>query len=142
MPVYDPIIFGGLEIRFCLDETDTNRQVTLFEVSVDKGVKVPAPHYHKDFDECVYSLEGVCTFYVAGREHTLRPGESCFVPRGAVHGFENKTDGRIRFLSVITPGILGSAYFKEIASAIQPGMPPDINKVKAVMLKYGLVPSA
>jgi hypothetical protein len=37
------------------------------------------------------------------------------------------------------PGILGPAYFREMAALVANG-PPDLSKVKETMLRYGLVP--
>lgn len=39
-----------------------------------------------------------------------------------------------------TPGLIGSAYFKELAVIVNAGGPPDIEKIKAVFKKYELVP--
>jgi hypothetical protein len=43
-------------------------------------------------------------------------------------------------LAVITPGVLGPDYFNDLAALVNAGGPPDIEKVKAVMTKHGLVP--
>jgi len=53
----------------------------------------------------------------------LAPGESVFIKRGVVHGFTNRTAGaRIR-LCTLTPGVLGPAYFKEMAALLAGGAP-------------------
>jgi quercetin dioxygenase-like cupin family protein len=140
MATKEIITIGGLEVKFCLDEDDTNGQLTMFEVIVNAGAKVPVPHYHKDFDESIYGLEGTVTFKIDGKELEIGMSDSCFIPRGIVHGFENKTNSRVKFLAVVNPGIFGPAYFKEIAVIINAGGPPDMVKVKAVMQKHGLVP--
>jgi hypothetical protein len=43
-------------------------------------------------------------------------------------------------LSTITPALLGPEYFKELAGLLKAGGPPDIDKVKAIMAKHGLIP--
>ncbi|MEI8280334.1 MAG: cupin domain-containing protein [Bacteroidota bacterium] len=134
------ISFGGMSVHFCLDEKDTQGQITMFEVTVDPATRMPAPHYHKDFDETVYGLEGTTTYTVDAKTILLSPGDSIFIPRGTVHGFENKTDARVKFLCVINPGIFGPAYFHEIASIINAGGPPDMGKLLQTLTKFGLVP--
>ena len=53
----------------------------MLEFTVSVGAKVPLPHYHKQYDETVYGVEGVMTFTVEGKVLDIGPGESCFVPR-------------------------------------------------------------
>lgn len=131
---------GQIGIRFLLDPADTNGSMSMFEFVVPAGARVPVPHYHKDYDEVVYGIEGVMTFTVDGKVNDIRPGESCFIARGVTHGFNNFKETAAKALAVITPGLLGSDYFREVAAIVNAGGPPDIDKVKAVMLKDGLVP--
>src|SRR5258705_3850425 len=81
---------GQLGIRFLLEAADTNGALAMFEFTVPAGAKVPLPHSHDErYDETIYGVEGVLTFTVEGKAVDIGPGESCFVPRGAVHGFNN-----------------------------------------------------
>jgi quercetin dioxygenase-like cupin family protein len=134
------ISFNGIEVKFCLDETDTSGALTMFECIISPSAKVPVPHYHKDFDETIYCLDGVSSYMIDNKLVEIGPGDSCFIPRGTVHGFENKTNETIRFLAVITPGIFGPSYFQEVAAIINAGGPPDMAKLKEVLIKHGLVP--
>ncbi|NMH27057.1 cupin domain-containing protein [Flavobacterium silvaticum] len=130
---------GQLEIRFLLDSKDTNGTMSLFEFLVPAGAKVPLPHYHEAFDEAAYVLEGTMTFIIDGKTVDVGPGESCFIPKGIVHGFDNLTDKPSKALSVLTPAIVGPDYFIELGNLLSAGGPPDPVKVKEVMKKYGLV---
>jgi quercetin dioxygenase-like cupin family protein len=132
---------GQIGIRFLLEAADTNGSVAMFEFTVPVGAKVPLPHSHKDYDETIYGVEGVVTFTVEGKAVDIGPGESCFIPRGAVHGFNNLKQSEVKALAVITPAILGPDFFKEAAAIVNAGGPPDIEKLKAVMAKHGLVPA-
>ena len=127
-------------VRFLLDAADTNGSVAVFEFTVPVGAKVPMPHYHKQYDEILYGVEGVMTFTVEGKVVDLGPGESCFVPRGAVHGFNNLKQTDAKALAVVTPALLGPDYFIEMATVVNAAGPPSVEKLKAVMLKHGLVP--
>jgi len=131
---------GQLVIDFLLEATDTNGSAAMFEFTVPSGAKVPAPHYHVHFDETIYGLEGIMTFSVEDKTIDIAPGETLFIPRGTVHGFDNLTQENAKALAVITPALLGPEYFKEIAAIINVGGPPDVEKLKTTMTKYGLIP--
>ncbi len=48
-------------------------------------------HYHKRKDETFHVLHGVLDVDIEGNQRTLHPGDSLWVPRGIVHGFETAT---------------------------------------------------
>ena len=132
---------GQIEIRFLLEGKDSSSQLAMFEFTVPAGAKVPMPHYHERYDETIYGLEGVVTFTVNGQPTDIAPSQSCFIPRGAVHGFNNLHATTAKALVVVTPALLGPEFFREMAALINAGGPPDVEKMKAVMAKHGLVPS-
>lgn len=132
---------GQIGIRFLLEAADTNGSVAMFEFTVPVGAKVPVPHYHKAYDETIYGVEGVVTFTVEGKAVDIGPGQTCFIPRGAVHGFNNLKPTDVKALAVITPALLGSDFFKEAAAIVNAGGPPDVEKLNTVLLKHGLVPA-
>lgn len=136
----ETIQVGQIGIRFLLEAADTNGNLAMFEFTVPAGAKVPLPHFHKHYDETIYGVEGVVTFTVEGKSADIGPGQSCFIPRGAVHGFNNLTQTDVKALAVITPALLGPDFFKEAAAIVNAGGPPDIQKLTAVMTKHGLVP--
>ncbi len=131
---------GAVTIEFLLEAADTNGSAAMFEFTVPGGAKVPIPHYHENFDETIYGLAGIMTFTVEGKAIDIAPGETCFIPRGAVHGFNNLKQGDARALAVITPALLGPIFFKEVAEIVNAGGPPDLEKLKLVMAKHGLIP--
>ncbi|MGD0745107.1 MAG: cupin domain-containing protein [Verrucomicrobiota bacterium] len=132
---------GQIGIRFLLEAADTNGSVAMFEFTVPAGAKVPVPHYHKAYDETIYGVEGVVTFTVEGKPVDIGPGETCFIPRGAVHGFNNLKQTDVKALATITPALLGPDFFREAGAIVNAGGPPDVEKLKAVLLKHGLVPA-
>jgi quercetin dioxygenase-like cupin family protein len=132
---------GQIGIRFLLEAADTNGSVAMFEFTVPAGAKVPVPHYHKAYDETIYGVEGVVTFTVEGKPVDIGSGETCFIPRGAVHGFNNLKQTDVKALAIITPALLGPDFFREAAAIVNAGGPPDVEKLKAVLLKHGLVPA-
>jgi quercetin dioxygenase-like cupin family protein len=130
---------GSLRLNFLIDDVDNGGRLTLFEMAVPEGAKVPAAHYHRDFEEVWYGLGGVLTVTLDGVAHPLKAGDALFVPRGAVHRFDNFGVGEARALITLTPGTAGKRYFEDVAAVMNAGGPPDMAQVKAVMAKYGLI---
>lgn len=133
------IRIGGLELRFLHSKEDTGGSLDMFEMSAPPNARMPVAHYHESWDETVYGLTGTMNFRLDGRDVALAPGQTLFIKRGVVHAFSNDTQELATCLSVLTPGVLGPAYFREMAALVAEG-PPDIAKMKETMLRYGLVP--
>ncbi|HKI88389.1 MAG TPA: cupin domain-containing protein [Draconibacterium sp.] len=136
----ETIQVGQVTIDFLMESADSNGSLAMFEFNVPSGAKVPLPHYHEHYDETIYGLEGVITFTVEGKPVDIAKGESFFIPRGAVHGFNNFREENSKALAVITPALLGPNFFKECAEIVNAGGPPDVEKLKMVMKRHGLVP--
>jgi quercetin dioxygenase-like cupin family protein len=143
MATDEAITIGGIEVRFLLEGEQTGGALAIFEFGVAAGTKVPAPHSHDGYDETIYGLEGVLTWTVEGETHDVAPGEVLTIPRAVVHGFDNVGDVDARALAVVTPGILGPAYFREVADVLAraAGGPPDLAAVAEVMRRHGLTPA-
>jgi quercetin dioxygenase-like cupin family protein len=135
----ETIQVGQIGIKFLLEAADTNGSLAMFEFMVPAGAKVPVPHSHERYDETIYGVEGTITFTVDGKAVHIGPGQSHFIPRGAVHGFNNLRQTNAKGLAVVTPALLGPAFFEETAAIVNAGGPPDIEKLKAVLAKHGLV---
>jgi quercetin dioxygenase-like cupin family protein len=137
----DAIHVGALTVRFHVDADESGGSVSVFECDVPANARMPAPHSHDDFDETVYGLDGVTTFTLGERRTDVNPGEALFIPRRVTHGFTNGGDIDARFLAVISPGLLGSSYFRDVADVLTGGGPPDIEKIGEVMRRHGLTPA-
>jgi quercetin dioxygenase-like cupin family protein len=135
----ETIRMGGLELRFLQSKEDTGGSLDLFEMTVQPDARMPLPHYHESWDETVYGLSGATTWRVDGRDVPLGPGQTVFIRRGVVHGFRNDTREPAKCLCALTPGVLGPAYFREMAALLSGGA-PDPAKMNETMLRYGLVP--
>ena len=139
--VAQPIQVGALTVLFHVDPDQSGGNVTVFECLAPAKARTPAPHSHDDFDETAFGLEGVTSFTVGGERIDLSAGESLFIRRGVIHGFDNKDDVDARFLAVISPGLLGPSYFQEVADVLAGDGPPDIEKIGEVMRRHGLTPA-
>jgi quercetin dioxygenase-like cupin family protein len=137
----ETIQVGAMQIKFLQSKHETNGALDVFEVLVPANARMPVAHYHRDWEETAYGLEGTITFKVAGKRIELNEGESLFIPRGVVHGFINETQAPARMLCVLTPGVLGPEFFREIAALTGGSVPPDPAKMAEVMNRHGLVPA-
>jgi quercetin dioxygenase-like cupin family protein len=139
----DEIKLGELAIRFLVDGEQSAGSVAVFEFDVPAGSKVAAAHSHDGYDETIYGLEGVLTWTIEGTPTDVGPGEALSIPRGAVHQFENTRDANAKALAIVTPGILGPDYFREVAAILDAagGGPPDLGAIGEVMRRHGLTPA-
>ncbi|WP_298961799.1 cupin domain-containing protein [uncultured Methylobacterium sp.] len=134
------IRIGPLELRFLRSKHETDGSLDMFEMTVPPEGRMPVAHYHRDWDETVYGLAGVVTFTVGGKLQEIGPGDVLFIARGTVHGFTNASGAPATCLCVLTPGVLGPEYFREIADLVATGA-PDATRVREIMLRHGLVPA-
>jgi len=139
----EEIKIGQLAIRFLLEGKASGGSVAVFEFDVPAGAKVPIAHSHDAYEETIYGLQGVLTWTVDGRKVELGSGEVLCIPRGAVHRFDNVHTADAKMLAIVTPGILGPDYFREIAAVAKAaaGGPPDPAAIMAVMRRHGLTPA-
>jgi quercetin dioxygenase-like cupin family protein len=140
----EEIKIGGLAVRFLLEGAASGGSLAVFEFDVAAGAKVPGAHSHDRYEETIYGIAGVLTFTVDGKRTDVGPGEVLCIPRGAVHRFENVKEGLAKMLAIVTPGVLGPDYFREIAAVIKAadGGPPDQAAIGEVMRRHGLTPAA
>lgn len=139
----ETITVGQLSVRFLVEGGDSNGSAAVFECYAPANARMPAPHSHDAFEETIYGLAGVSTWTVDGETIELGPGEAVCVPRGAIHGFENRGDIDAKFLAIATPGVFGPDYFHEVGEvlAASAGGPPDFAAVAEVMRRHGLTPA-
>jgi quercetin dioxygenase-like cupin family protein len=139
----DEIRIGQLAIRFLVEGEQTGGALAVFEFDVPAGAMVPAAHSHDGYEETIYGLAGVLTWTVEGTGTDVGPGEILVIPRGAVHRFDNTGEADASALGIVTPGILGPDYFRDVADvlAASAGGPPDLAAIADVMRRHGLTPA-
>ncbi len=140
-PSQETIEIGPLRIRVLLTGDDSNGSVSVFEVFVPAGQKLAAPaHKNNAYEEVLYGIEGALTWTVDGTPVEVGPGQALCIPRGAVHRFDNLSGVDAKQLCVITPAIMGPAYFREAAEVIgaAAGGPPDREKMAEVFRRHGM----
>jgi len=120
----------------------SNGSISVFEFTVPAAARVPIAHSHDAYEETVCELEGVLTWTVNGIEHDVGAGEVLHIPRGVVHRFENRGGVDAKSLAIVTPGVLGPEYFRELRDVLSAGGPPDPSAIGEVMRRHGLTPAA
>jgi mannose-6-phosphate isomerase-like protein (cupin superfamily) len=144
-PSEETIKIGPLGIRFLLKGEDSNGSASVFEVFVPVGQKLMAPAHKNDaYEEILYGIEGVLTWTIDGVPIDVGPGQALCIPRGAVHRFDNFGSEDVKQLAIITPAIMGPAYFREAAEVIgaASGGPPDLAKMTEVFRRHGMTLAA
>ena len=134
------ISVGQLTINYIVDGSATS-SMGMFELSVPSGSNVPPPHSHSNNEECIYVLQGTLRYTVGDETRDLAPGQSMHTPKGIVHAFSNPFNVPAKALIALSPDI-GAQYFRDIATVVNAGGPPNKAALVAVMSKYGLVPAA
>ena len=139
----EEIRIGQIAVRFRLEGQESGGSVAVFEFDVPAGARVPAAHSHDAYDETIYGLEGVMAWTLGGRATEVGPGEVLFIPRGVVHRFDNDHGVEAKMLAIVSPGILGPEYFREMAAVVEAatGGPPDPAALAEVLGRHGLTPA-
>lgn len=138
----EEIEVGEMTIRFLLEGEQSDGTMAMFEFDVPAGSRIAAPHSHDGYEETIYGLEGSLVWTIEGEPREVGIGEVVCIPRGAVHQFANTGDLDARALAIVTPGILGPDYFREIAAILDSATagPPDLAAIADVMRRHGLTP--
>jgi quercetin dioxygenase-like cupin family protein len=139
----EEIKVGEMAIRFLVEGSQTAGSVAIFEFDVPAGARIAGAHSHDGYDETIYGLEGVLTWTVGDTPTEVGPGQAVFIPRGAVHQFDNRGDLHAKALAIATPGLIGPDFFREVGAILgaAAGGPPDLAVLGAVMHSHGLTPA-
>jgi quercetin dioxygenase-like cupin family protein len=128
-------------LRILIDGQGSGASLTMFEMEVAPGGAMPIPHHHVGFDETAYCMAGRLRMIRDGQAMDVRPGETVHIPRGMVHAFENPFEETAKVLVVITPGVFGAPFFRDMRELMSGGGPPDPKRAAEVMMRHGLVPA-
>ena len=140
--VREEIKVGELAVRFLVAGEESAGSVAIFEFDVPAGSRIAAPHSHDGYEETIYGLDGTLVWTIEGESREVGAGEVVCIPRGAVHHFANTGDLDAKALAIVTPGILGPDYFREVAAILDSATagPPDVAAIGDVMRRHGLTP--
>ena len=136
----EEIKLPGIVLRVLIDGPTSSASLTMFEMDVLPGGSMPVPHHHAGFDEVLHGTSGRLRMTVDGQMIDIGAGESLLIQGGEVHAFANPFEETAKVLCVLTPGVFGVQYFREIRELLAQGAPPDPKVAAEVMMRHGLVP--
>ena len=124
-------------VGFSVEAEATDGAATLFEFDVPANGHTPPPHSHEGWEETVYGVRGTLTWTVDGVRDCRRARRGSSHSRGVVHSFENSSGEPATQLAVVTPGLLGPDYFRDLAAIFNVDGPPDLAAALEVMRRHG-----
>jgi len=112
-----------------VSQKDTNSDLTIFEyIGNEKGG--PPLHIHPHQDEIFFIVQGEYLFQVGQDKHTLKAGDTIFLPRTVPHAFAQLTDkGKMFFL--FQPSGKMEDFFRAIGNLTSPPTPEQGAKIFA-----------
>ena len=139
----EEIKLGPIVVRPRIEGKESGGTVAIHEFEVAPGAGLPSAHSHDAYEETIYGLAGTITFTVEGTPNDIGPGDALCIRQGEAHFFANNGDEPATALAIITPGILGADYFREVRAVVEAaaGGPPDPAAIEEVMRRHGLTPT-
>lgn len=123
--LYSPIGGGILP---AVGTAETDGRMTAFESIVDPG-QGPPLHTHANEDETIHVIAGELRFLLEGELHPVPAGATVFIPRHAVHTFQNVGETHARILIHFAPA--GMERFFERFNALEEPAPEDFARLGA-----------
>lgn len=113
-PLHDPLAPEWVGVTFTNPMTGETIEVLEIETGEDERIlgrltvephgSGPPLHVHPGLEEWYEVESGELTVHLDGDTRVLTEGQTAVVSRGAVHGFENRSDEPVTFLGGSRPG--------------------------------------
>jgi quercetin dioxygenase-like cupin family protein len=87
--------------RFLLDNDLEGEPIHVHISEVEAGQRSHPPHRHGGY-EAFYMLEGEATIEIEDETFPLRANEAMVIDPQKLHGIANHSDGRIRYMVILT----------------------------------------
>ena len=108
---------SGSTIEVLAGPGETSGALSLYRWRMAPSSRGPAPHFHTTFSETFVVEEGQVDYFDGTAWRTLRPGDTAFSARGAVHGLRKQRAAPATLLMALSPGVPREDYFAQLASA-------------------------
>jgi quercetin 2,3-dioxygenase len=126
----EPIKYRGISPNLVkISARDTGGQFSVFEY---EGFAKMGPdlHMHLKQDETFYILEGEYLFQVGDEKHTLKTGDTIFLPRNIPHTWLQLTDkGKLMYM--LQPAGKMEEFFKAMDALKVAPTKEEVNKIHA-----------
>ncbi len=126
-------------MRYVATGSLTRRDYGLFEYQLTAGSHGARPHYHPDFSESFYILDGELNILDGQDWVTAGVGDLVYVPRNSIHGFNNAGALDTRFLILFTPGAPREEYFSGLAELRAGGRVPSTAEIDDFARRHGQI---
>lgn len=95
---------GRMSAIFKADGNETtNTNLSVSEWWLEPNTGGPDNHDHSE-DHLFYVIEGSLSVYLEEKWLDAESGSYVYIPGGYTHGFENRSDKKVGFISINTPG--------------------------------------
>jgi uncharacterized cupin superfamily protein len=131
------VILGGFGTFFKVTGETTNGALAIVEHTLAPGILAAPLHRHTHEDELSYVLEGELSAQLGDKLVTAPVGTYVFKPRAQWHTFWNAGTTTLRMIEIISPAGF-EHYFAELDQILKPDRPPDMDKLMALQLRFGL----
>lgn len=97
---------GPMSAFFVADGDETGSRVSVSEWWLEPNTVSPdTPHQHSHTEDHVfYVIEGEICIQLESEWYEASTGTYVFIPGGTEHTFENRSNSRVGFISINTPG--------------------------------------
>ena len=104
-------------LGWCSRPADTAAEsLVVIEVTLDPGGG-HAFHKHPRQEEVIYVIEGSVEQWREDEKRLMHPGDSVFLPAGAVHASFNTSDRRAKLLAILAPSMGGDDGYEVVEVA-------------------------
>jgi quercetin dioxygenase-like cupin family protein len=117
----------------------TEQEYGLFDYRIAGRAPGAVAHYHPNFTESFYVLEGELSLLNGDEWITAGVGDLVYVPRNSIHAFRNDTDSEARFIIVFTPGVPREEYFDELAAIRASGRQLTTDEADELARRHGQI---
>ena len=90
----------GTKIAWLLDRHDGAPNFEMRKFTIKPGGSIPR-HYHPEIEHEQYVLRGRYRVGIGSEVHTVKAGDSIFIPRGTPHRYKNTGKVNAEFLCII-----------------------------------------
>ncbi len=95
---------GRMSAIFKADLEETNSTLSVSEWWLEPNTEGPHIHKHPE-TQLIYVIEGNLAVYLQGKSwFEAEKGSYIYIPSGIEHGFENRSDKTVGFMSINIPG--------------------------------------
>lgn len=126
-------------MRYVATGALTRRDFGLFEYELTANSPGARAHYHPDFSESFYVLDGELTILDGEEWVTAGVGDLVYVPRKSIHGFKNDGAVDTKFLILFTPGVAREDYFTGLDELRANGQTPTTEEIDEFGRRHGQI---